>query len=295
VKRLFGVVALVLTAGVVAAAESARSALFFLFDPTTTKPGQQVTVRTGGTPQRFPPSQRVTPLQGAMRLYLVPNAVAGEVRSRFDRRLHFIGSLRPDRDGRGVLAFTVPPLESGSYAAAVWCPGCARSSGGRTFFVLGTRPGTVGRYLPLMLLRVAAPPATEGSCPVTIPNGSRPLGPMPARHGNGLLWTGLPRDGRLVVSPDRVGPDGSIFWTKLIWIAGGVWGGGLQVQMHRLDAPAPVLYPDVVSGRLSGWSGPSWAARMRFSSEGCWKVTGKVDDVSLSFVVEVVAPRRQGA
>lgn len=223
------------------------------------------------------------------------NAIAGEVRSRFDPRLHFVGSLRTDSNHRGALAFTVPPLDSGSYAAAVWCPGCARNSRGRTFFVLGIRPGTVGRYLPLMLLRVAAPPATEATCPVTIPSGNRPLGPMPTRHGNGLLWTGLPRDGTVVLGPDRVGPDGSIFWTKLIWIARGVYAGGLEVQVQRLDAPAPVLHPDVVSGHLSGWSGPSWAARMRFSSEGCWKVTGRVDDVSLSFVIKVVGPRQPGA
>lgn len=216
------------------------------------------------------------------------NAIAEEVRSRFDPRLHFVGSLRTDSNGRGVLAFTVPPLDSGTYAAAVWCPGCARNSRGRTFFVLGLRPQTVSRYRPLMLLRVAAQAATAQTCPVTIPNGKRPLGPMPRRHGNGLLWSGLPSDGTVVVSPDRFDPDGSIFWTKLIWIARGVYGGGLNVQVQRLDAPAPVLQTDVVSGHLSGWSGPSWAARMRFSSEGCWKVTGRLDDVSLSFVVHVV-------
>jgi hypothetical protein len=285
------IAAVALTAG----ADSARSALFFFFDPTTAKPGDRVTVRTAGTPRVFQPSKRVRPLQRQMRLYLVENAIAGEVRSRFDSRLHFVGRLRPDRDGHGVLAFTVPPLDAGSYAAAVWCPGCARTSRGRTFFVLGIRPGNVGRHLPRMLLRVAAPPATEATCPVTIPNGNWPLGPTPTGHGNGLLWTGLPRDGTVALSPDRVGPDGSIFWTKLIWIAAGVHAGGLEVRVQRLDAPAPVLHPEVVSGHLSGWSGPSWAARMRFSSGGCWRVTGRVDDVSLSFVIKVVGPRQPGA
>jgi hypothetical protein len=289
-KRLLVVVALVFAGGVVAAANSASSALFFLFDPTTARPGEQVTVRTAWTPQRFRPSQQAKPLRPPMRLYLVPNAVAGAVRSRFDKRIHFIGSIRPDRDGRGVLAFNVPALDSGSYAAAAWCPGCAHSSRGRTFSVLGVRPETAGQYRPLMLLRVATPPATAETCPVTIPSGGRTLGPMPARHGNGLLWTGLPRDGTVAVDADRVGPDGYIFWTKLIWIARGVHGD-LEVQVQRLDAPAPVLSPDVVSGRLSGWFGPSWASRMRFSSAGCWRVTGRVDDVSLSFVVKVVGPR----
>jgi hypothetical protein len=139
-----------------------------------------------------------------------------------------------------------------------------------------------------------APLASEAMCPVTIPNGNWPLGPMPTRHGNGLLWTGLPRDGTAVLNHDRVGPDGSIFWTKLIWVATGVYAGGLEVEVRRLDAAGPVLHPDVVSGHLSGWSGPSWAARMRFPTWGCWKVTGRVDDVSLSFVVKVERPPSSG-
>jgi hypothetical protein len=285
-------IVLVLVAAFAAAAtaDSARSALFFFFEPTMAKPGDRVTIRIAGTPHGFRPSQRVRPLQRPMRLYLVPNGLADDVRSRFDARIHFIGLLRPDKSGRGLLTFSVPALESGSYAAAVWCPSCARYSGGRTFFALGVGPGTVARYRPLMLLRVSAPPATEETCPVTIPNGSRPLGPTPARHGNGVLWTGLPRDGRIVIGDDRVAPDGSLFWTKLIWIARGVVGGALHVQAQRLDAPAPPLYPEVTSGRLSSWSGPSWAARMRFSSAGCWRVTGRVDDVSLAFVVKVARP-----
>jgi hypothetical protein len=291
VKRPLVTVTLVLAAGVpVATAEEARSALFFLFEPTTAKPGDRVTVRTAPTPVTFETRQRVGPLGPPSRLYLLRNDARVKVRSRFDPRLHFIGSIAPDARGRGTLTFTVPPIDSGSYAAAVWCPTCARHSRGRTFSVLGVGAGTVPRFRSRMLLRVITPPSTADSCPVTIPNGNRPLGALRARHGNGLLWTGFPPDGTATVSADRLDPEGSIFWTKLIWIANRV-SGDLKVVVRRLDRPAPVLRPDVVSGQLSGWSGPSWAARMRFSSEGCWKVTGRVENVSLSFVIKVVLRR----
>ena len=33
----------------------------------------------------------------------------------------------------------------------------------------------------------------------------------------------------------------------------------------------------------------SWASAVEFPSEGCWRLTGRVQDVSLSYVVKVVA------
>jgi hypothetical protein len=274
--------ALTLAAGVLAAgADGARSALFFFFDPTTARPGDRVTVRTAGTPKGFTQTHRVRPLQRPMRVYVVGNAIAGEVRSRFDSRLHFVGSLRPDREGRGILTFAVPPLESGSYAAAVWCPGCARSSRGRTFFVL-TPLGSGHRAR--MLLRVAALPATADRCPVTIPNGDQPpgLAQRPWHHGNGALWTVLREDG-VYRSPNA---DGSQF-VKMIWGAAGV-AGPLSVRYQRLDAAATAISAETVRGTWHGFRGSaSWASRMHFS-EGCWRVTGRVRDVSLSFVLEVV-------
>jgi hypothetical protein len=286
------VVALRLAAVVIAAvalsagADGARPGLFFFFDPTTAKPGDRVTIRTAGTPRGFRASQRVRPLQRPMRVYLVENAIAEDVRSRFDARVHFVGSLRPDRDGHGVLAFTVPPLDTGSYAAAVWCPGCARSSRGRAFSVLGLRPGTIARYRPLMLLRVSAQASAAQTCPVTVPNSSVPTGlqSSPRYHGNGALWATLPPEG-VYVSRNA---DGSHF-EKMIWGVTGV-DGPFSVRYHRLDVPAPAISAETVRGTWHGFTGTaSWASRMHFG-EGCWKVTGRVRDVSLSFVLEVVRP-----
>lgn len=118
----------------VAIAPSAYAALFFLFKPTSAAAGERVTVRLGGTPASFTLADRKKPFKRAIRLYLVPNRIAGEARSRFDPRLQFVGRLVPDKKSRGLLTFTVPPVDTDDYAVAAWCPECARYSSGRTFF-----------------------------------------------------------------------------------------------------------------------------------------------------------------
>jgi hypothetical protein len=135
-------------------ARGADASLFFLFDPTAVRPGQRATIRTGGTPANFRLRDRRSPFQQAMRLFLVRNEVAEQVRSGADRRLTPIGSLIPDKNGHGVLTFRVPNVKSGSYAGAAWCPGCARFSFGRTFFTFPVTDDIVPRYRRLMLLRV---------------------------------------------------------------------------------------------------------------------------------------------
>lgn len=258
---------------------NASAAVFFFFDRTTAQAGDKVTVRTAGTPESFTLSQRLKPFRRAYRLYLVPNEVGDQVHSRFDQRLQFIGSLVPDRRWRGVLTFTVPPLDADQYAVAFWCPQCAPYSAGRTFFVLRVDENVVPQYRPLMLLRVAAPSPTE-ACPVTIPNGSAPPGfkPSPIFHGNGALWTILPRDG-VYTRPGA----------KLIWEVADV-DGSFSVRYRRLDALEPALTADVERLTWLGFRGTaSWASRMSFS-EGCWLITGRVRDISLSFVMRVDLP-----
>jgi hypothetical protein len=270
--------------GAGAAAENARAALFFLMAPTAANPGDAVTVRTGGTPKSFTLRQRVKPFQQPIRLYLVANKLAPDVHSRFDRRAHFIGRLVPDANGRGLLRFTVPPVDSASYTIGAWCPGCAAYSRGRTWSVVHvTRQNVVARYRPLMLLRITTP---AQPCPATTLNGSG------GRYGNGALWTTLLPGGTLEVPPSRVEPDGSIGW-KFGWTPTGIAvRPGLTVSGRRLDAASPPLrvlgvkwgYSYTPAGRGRG----GWASAVSFPSEGCWRITGRVRDISLSFVVRVV-------
>ena len=230
---------LALTALLVAtlsAPANASAATFFLFDRSDADPNDRVTVRIGGTPKSFTPSRRVKPFQRPMRLYLVRNDVAAQVHSRLDRRLTFVGSIVPDKNFRGLLTFSVPPLDAGTYTLAYWCPACATYSRGETFFV--QRPEQfVPRYRSQALLSLAA----TASCPVTLPNGNRPPG-QPRNvswYGNGLLFAGVASAGVRTYGPDDVDADGAI-GDKLLWVTTPPWQRP-TLSGERLDAPAPPL------------------------------------------------------
>jgi hypothetical protein len=273
---------------VAATAGTADAALFFLFDRATAAPNDRVTLRTGATPRGFVPRQRLKPSWPRDRIYLLPSRLTTEVHSRFDPRLEFVGVLVRDTRGRGVLTFTVPPLDPTSYTIAYWCPSCARFSFGRTFVVQNGR-GFVEPYRSQALLKIAA----TQECPVTIPNRRRPPGEPLGRywHGNGLLWASLRPDGVRVVARDDVESDGSIF-DKLGW-ATTPSHREPAISGRRLDAPAPPLR--VLTLRLgesvsaTGRRGrPSWASAVVFPTAGCWRLTARVRDVSLTYVVQLV-------
>ena len=189
-----------------------------------------------------------------MRIYLVPSDVAGSIHSRFSPKVHFVGRLAPGRDGRGVLRFRVPPLDTGRYTAAAWSPG-------KPFFVQ-----TKG-------VRVRMPAATE-TCPVT----------AGGRYSNGLLATRLPADG-IIGAQQR--PEG--LFQKLGWDALATFAGTLAVRGERLDGPGEMRFVRANRGSAV-WTGLyGWMTPVYFSSEGCWRIAARVDDVTLSYVVKVVA------
>jgi hypothetical protein len=275
-------IAVVLVA--LAAPANARAALFFLLDQPSASPNDRVTVRTGATSQGFEPSRPVKPLQRPVRLYLVRTDLAADVHSRFDPLLHFVGSIAPDRNGRGMQTFSVPPLDPGTYTLAYWCPGCAASSRGRTFFV--QRPDQFApRFRAGTLLRIS----TTQACPVTLPNANRPAGqPRSVRwYGNGLLWAGLSADGIAAVPQDRVGADGSI-GDKLLWVTTPPWSRP-TISGERLDAPAPPLRVlRVNQGSFASADKPSFMSAVSFPAAGCWRLRARVGDISLSYVVDIV-------
>jgi hypothetical protein len=145
-------------------------------------------------------------------------------------------------------------------------------------------------------------PAVEGACPMTVANGLMPPG-APVRqdrqYGNGRLSTAA--DGRITRTPDA---DGSISW-KWMW-----WGTReprqpLRITGRRLDALAPLMAMRVherfVASAIEGYvegSPPGirfWSSSVTFPTEGCWRVTGVVGRVRLSFVVfiQAVSPSAQ--
>jgi hypothetical protein len=270
--------------GALAVPTKAEAALFFLYDQPSAAPNDRVTVQARGTPKTFVQRQRAKPFQRPVRLYLVRKEAAAQVRSRFDPRLSFVGSFVFGRNGQGSLKFTVPPLDRGTYTIAYWCPGCAPYSGGRAFYVQDPEQ-VVERYRSQALLRVEA----TASCPVTTPNGSKPpRQPRTVRwHGNGMLWAAwLNPDGVYSVPRDQVGPDGSI-GSKLYW-ATSPPGSAPAISGRRLDAPAPPLRMLAANmGSFSGAFDPSWATPVVFPTPGCWRVIARVNDVSLTYAVDV--------
>lgn len=126
------------------------------------------------------------------------------------------------------------------------------------------------------------------SCPVTIANGESPPGDMsnPNHHGNGKLWTVLWPNGLIEFGPGRpghIGDDGSLTM-KFPWWRGEGLQGSLKITGRRLDGEAPRA-----SGHIPDGYGDSGfqASGIIFPTEGCWEITGSVDDVTLTFVVYV--------
>ena len=245
---------------------TADAAPGLVLDRPTAQPNERVTARaTAASPRR------------SLRLYLLRADAAAVVRDRRDKRLALVGSLLPNRTGRGALTFSVPALDPGAYVLAVWCRSCAAKGEGSTFFVRRQARLTIE----------AAP-----SCPVTLPNGNRPPG-QPRNvgwYGNGLLWAGLERDGTYTVPADRVAADGTIA-NKLLWVTTPPWEKP-TISGERIDeAAAPLNVIGVNTGSFSGAANPSHMSPVGFPTAGCWRLKARLGDLSLVYVVQVLVAK----
>lgn len=139
--------------------------------------------------------------------------------------------------------------------------------------------------------------ATPPKCAVTLPNGSELPGVVTHRgpndnpgdnsnlYGNGKLWTTLWPNGTVVFRPGGPGSvesDGSL-GMKFPWWRG--VRGKLAISGRRLDGAAPSLRAHIPEGY--GDTGFQSTALI-FPTPGCWEVTGKVGDASLTFVTRVL-------
>lgn len=137
---------------------------------------------------------------------------------------------------------------------------------------------------------VAATADSSVACEVTRPNGivAGSGQPDPNSYGNRQLSLGpfgLWPYGTVVFKPGGAGfitPDGSL-GMKFGWTRG--VAGQLRIEGRRLDGPARPLRASIPTG--SGEIGFQ-ATALVFSSPGCWEVTGRVGDASLTFVTKVV-------
>jgi hypothetical protein len=149
--------------------------------------------------------------------------------------------------------------------------------------------------LAFALPAFAAPPSFV--CPVTLPSQTF------AQYGtfaNAFLGTNPGRDGVLrppwseeAEAKESSLPANGPLTVDLTWWR---WRpGALVVTGRRLDAAAPPLRATIVSGHGDAGFQPTV---LQFPSSGCWEITGRVADGSLTFVSRVEAtaapqPERQ--
>lgn len=141
--------------------------------------------------------------------------------------------------------------------------------------------------------------APAGACPVTEPNGRRPPNPErvaggqgPGGYGNEAIWTNVWMwgEGEVAVPATHVAPSGAFGPMKWSWYQYGP--GLLKIDGRRLDGPAPPLETTVPAGYGGQGFHPTG---LIFPTGGCWEVTGRVGEASLTFVTRVVPPTNDGA
>lgn len=125
------------------------------------------------------------------------------------------------------------------------------------------------------------------ACPVTQPNGSLPPGEETLSEnylGNGQLWTVLWPAGTTVIVPEADGRLAMKFpWWRAV-------SGGLTISGRQLDGAAPPLSADIPDGY--GETGFQ-ASAIFFPAPGCWEITGRAGEASLTFVTRVVVAEPQ--
>jgi hypothetical protein len=141
---------------------------------------------------------------------------------------------------------------------------------------------TTSRAQPVTLADARHCPVTIGHpVPRTKPWREQLFG-WSSAYGNGSLWVGaLWPHGVVIMTPDDVNPDGSL-GMKFGWYR--LTSGLLSITGRRLDAPAPPLSGQASNYGLTGFN----ASGVRFPTEGCWQVTGRVGRVALTFVTFVI-------
>jgi hypothetical protein len=235
-----------------------RASLFFLFDRPSASPNDRVTVRTVGTPQDFKLGERVKPLQRPVRVYLVRIDVGVDVRSRFDQRLNFAGPVVLDKKGRGLLTFSVPPLDPGILRARVLVPRLRHQE---------SQPDILRPAPPL-----AGAPAHQRDAVVPGHASQREHATGSAAHRVLVRERpplgGLTPDGVYAVPQDRVGGDGSI-GDKLLSVTTPPWRAP-TISGERLDTPAPPLRVSGANqGSFDGADKPSFMTPVSFPTTGC--------------------------
>ena len=150
---------------------------------------------------------------------------------------------------------------------------------------MGCRPAFV--IFALLFLVPTSSSADDVACAVTTPNGIAAGEGDPDRgsHGTAGVSVALGGSDTIVFRPGGPGfvtRDGAL-GMKFGWRRG--VPRQLRIAGRRVDAPAPPLRSEVPGGYgARGFQ----ASYVIFPAPGCWEVTGRVGDASVTFVTRVV-------
>jgi hypothetical protein len=139
----------------------------------------------------------------------------------------------------------------------------------------------IALFIPGGGVLAEATPIAPPACPVTLPG--REMFGNSANYGNGSLYVDLYPLGVTLITPAYGSPPEGPYSVKVGW-----WrsvSGQLTITGRRLDGDAPALTAEIPAGygqsqfQVSG---------VNYPTAGCWQVTGRVGDATLTFVTIVL-------
>lgn len=153
-----------------------------------------------------------------------------------------------------------------------------------------THAGSPSAKAVPMIVLFPLPP--KPLCPVSRPTtdvpSELPETSEPMYYGHDGLWTMLWRQGRVIFEPGGPGfvlPDGSL-GMKWGWIP--FVPGDLTIEGRRLDRSAPPLQSEISGLATTDEGIDFFPTYLIFPTAGCWEVTGRIGETSLTFVTLVV-------
>jgi hypothetical protein len=138
-------------------------------------------------------------------------------------------------------------------------------------------------------------PETEDTCPVSLPNVTKspdehyvPTG-LAFQNADGTIFTTPWPNGEVVFEPGGPGtinPDGSM---SMKWPWYRTVPGEVVIHGLRLDRASAAMPAEILRGPADGYGEIGFhPSILTFPTEGCWQITARVGDATLTFVTRVV-------
>ena len=137
--------------------------------------------------------------------------------------------------------------------------------------------------------------AFDTACPVSLPNVTKspdehfvPSG-LAFQNADGTIFTTPWPNGEVVFEPGGPGtinPDGSM---SMKWPWYRTVPGEVEIGGRRLDGSAPPMPAEILRGPEDGYGETGFhPSILTFPTEGCWEVTARAGEATLTFITRVV-------